>query len=362
MKRVLLLLVLFLAGFCHHTAAQTHHLYVAAESEDKVYQLAFDARSGEGDIRDSIAVGQFPTENEGPHGINVGLEGDYWYLSLAHGNPYGWLYKFTTGGNKFVSRTELGMFPASMEMSKATGLLYVVNFNLHGDMEPGTVSVVDPRAMTVVSEITTGIMPHGSRMSEDGRYQYHVSMMTDELIEINASALKISRRLSVAPEESASASSAANPPGKTEAIAQPTWVDPHPTQGLVYVANNKSNEIVEVDTQRWEVSRRYNTGKAPYNLEISHDGQWLVASYKGEGATGIWNLQSGKEVARITNSRRIPHGVAIAPDSRYAFISVEGIGGEAGSVDVIDLQALQRVEVIEVGKQAGGIVYWKTTY
>ena len=28
-----------------------------------------------------------PTEIEGPHGITVGPNGDYWYLSLAHGNP-----------------------------------------------------------------------------------------------------------------------------------------------------------------------------------------------------------------------------------------------------------------------------------
>lgn len=332
--------------------AQTYHVYVAAESDDEVYQVAFDAESHTGSVSDIIPVGQYPTENEGPHGINVGLNGEYWYLSVAHGNPYGWLYKFKTGSNEFVERTELGMFPASMEVSSATGLLYVVNFNLHGDMEPSTVSVVDPEAMEVVAEIPTGIMPHGSRITENGKYQYHVSMMTDELMEINTARMKISRRLNVASQNGST---------KDRPLAKPTWADPHPNRNLVYVANNGSDEVVEINTSKWEVSRRFKTGKAPYNLEVSNDGKYLVTSYKGEGATGIWNLEKGIESAKIQNSRKVSHGVTISPDSRYAFISVEGIGGEPGSVDIIDLQKLERVEVIEVGKQAGGIIFWKTT-
>ena len=47
---------------------------------------------------------------------------------MAHGLPYGKLYKFTTGDNQLVGETELGLFPATMQMSSATGLLYVVNF------------------------------------------------------------------------------------------------------------------------------------------------------------------------------------------------------------------------------------------
>lgn len=358
LKIAKLLTFFFLLFLSVSATAQTYHVYVAAESDDEVYQIAFDAQTQKGSVTDVVPVGEYPTENEGPHGINVGLNGKYWYLSVAHGNPYGWLYKFKTGSNEFVSRTELGMFPASMEVSKATGLLYVVNFNLHGDMEPSTVSVVDPKAMEVVAEIPTGIMPHGSRITSNGKYQYHVSMMTDELIEINTTKMKISRRLNVASNlrEQSTGAQTTNAP-----LAKPTWADPHPKKSLVYVANNGADEIVEVNTDRWEVTRRFTTGKAPYNLEVSNDGKYLVASYKGEGATGIWNLEEGTEAAKIKNSRNVTHGVTISPDSKYAFISVEGVGGEPGSVDIISLETLERVEVIEVGKQAGGIILWKVT-
>ena len=142
---------------------------------------------------------------------------------------------------------------------------------------------------------------------------------------------------------------------------KPTWADPHPTKPFVYVAGNGSDEIIEVDTKNWEITRRMKSGKAPYNLEVSDDGKFLVASYKGEGATGIFDLNSGKEIAKIENSRKVTHGVAISRDSRYAFLSVEGIGGEPGSVDIIDLNTKKRVAVVKTGKQAGGIIFWKQT-
>ena len=46
-------------------------------------------------------------------------------------------------------------------------------------------------------------------------------------------------------------------------------------------------------------------------------------------------------------------------DSRFAFVTVEGVGGDPGLVEVYDLQDLERRAVIEVGKQASGIDFWK---
>jgi hypothetical protein len=53
--------------------------------------------------------------------------------------------------------------------------------------------------------------------------------------------------------------------------------------------------------------------------------------------------------------RRVVHGVAISPDDRYAFISVEGIGSEPGTLEVIDLRTKQRVASADLGQMAGGI-------
>lgn len=374
---------------------QDYYVYVAAESEDEVHLIHFDGKTNNAEIAKTIKVGRYPTETDGPHGINISPDGKYWFLSIAHGNPYGMLAKYETGTDKLIATTDLGMFPASMEISKSTGLLYVVNFNLHGEMVPSTVSVVDPDFMEVITNIETGIMPHGSRITDDGTKQYHVSMMTDELIEINTAGLAISRRLDLKKgnmkmevmenKEDHSEGDMAENNEHAEMHEQhmkdgthekhmadkkmemhkpevkPTWADPHPNKPFVYVAGNGSDEIIEINTETWEVTRRFKAGKAPYNLEVSHDGKLLVASYKGEGATGIFDLATGKEIAKIANSRKVTHGVAISKDNRYAFLSVEGIGGEPGSVDIIDLRTNKRVAIVETGKQAGGIIFWKQT-
>jgi DNA-binding beta-propeller fold protein YncE len=348
--------------------AQDYYLYVAAESEDEVHLIHFNAESEKAEIAKTINVGRLPTEIDGPHGLTVSPDGEHWFVSIAHGNPYGWLAKYKTGTDELVGTTELGMFPATMEISEKTGLLYIVNFDLHGPMRPSTVMVVDPDAMEVFDEIETGVMPHGSRISSDGNSNFHVSMMSDELIEVNTISMEVNRTLKLSEtmemdhgsmdhgnmNHTMDHSSMAHNP-----IEKPTWADPHPTRPFVYVAANGSDEILEVDTKAWEITRRFDTGKAPYNLEVSANGKYLVASYKGEGSTGIWDLETGSELAKLANTRRVSHGVTISPDNKYAFISVEGIGGEPGSVDVIDLEKLEVVDFVETGKQAGGIYFWK---
>jgi len=68
---------------------------------------------------------------------------------------------------------------------------------------------------------------------------------------------------------------------------------------------------------------------------------------------------SKEEAARLDNSQKVTHGVAISSDSRYAFVSVEGVQDDPGMVDIIDLETLKVVDTAHLGKQAGGIAFWK---
>ncbi|WP_199222898.1 YncE family protein [Rhodohalobacter mucosus] len=352
--------------FSAEAFGQSYSFYVASESEDQVSLITFDANEAKAAIDKVITVGEFPTETEGPHGLGVDPSGDYWYVSMGHGMPYGHLYKYETGTDRLITRTELGMFPASLDVSEQTGWVYVVNFNLHGDHVPSSLSVVDGESMAEIERIETGIMPHGSRLSPDGTRQYHTSMMTDELFEMDAFGLAVNRVLNLNGEEQRNHASAAmemdhsGHPMMSEPVVKPTWASPSPNRPEVYVAGNGNDRIYVVNTDSWAVERVLESpGRGPYNLEPTPDGKKLVVSYKGEGATGIWDIETGEQLAKIKNSRMVTHGVVISPDNRYAFISVEGIGGEPGSVDIIDLETHELVDVVEVGKQAGGIAFWK---
>ena len=387
----LFILAFFAISLCALNA-QNYYVYVAAESEDEVALIKFDGKKAE-TIKE-IPVGVWPAENEGPHGITVAPDGKHWYLSLAHGNPFGTLYKFATGSDEVVGKTELGLFPASMQVSAATGLLYCVNFNLHGDMVPSTVSVVDVETMTELEQITTGAMPHGSRLTPNGLKHYSVAMMSGELFEIDALSLNITKVLDLdkasqsAPMDHSTMDHSKmdmsgmdmkdekktmdmdhstmdhskmdmGMSGMKHSAFKPTWVSTHPTKNLVYVAGNGSDEVLEINTDNWMVTRKFTTDKGPYNIDISPDGKRMVVSYKTAAKTGVWNLETGKELARLDNSQKVTHGVAISSDSKFAFVSVEGIGDDPGMVDIIDLTTNRLIDTAYLGKQAGGIAFWK---
>ncbi len=129
---------------------------------------------------------------------------------------------------------------------------------------------------------------------------------------------------------------------------------------MVYVAGNGNATIYEVDVEAWTVARTFeDTGKGVYNLDVTPDGRILVGTYKSARSVGIWDTETGTELARIDTLRPIPHGVVVSPDGKYAFVSIEGIGGEPGSVEAYSLETFERVGNIDVAKQAGGIAFWK---
>ncbi len=339
---------------------RSYYVYAAAESDDEVALIRHGPEGTE--VVKRIPVGSFPAEIEGPHGLNVSPGGRYWYLSLAHGMPYGSVHKYETGSDEWVGDVTLGLFPATLDIAASTGLMYVVNFNLHGKMEPSTISIVEARTMIEVAQVPTGVMPHGARLNSKGDRLYSVNMMDDELIELDALKFEIARRLKLGPgmgsgHEAHAGHGGAAPGGPA---VEPTWVTAPTPAGKVYVTGNKSNQIFEVDLETWEVSRRFDdTSSAPYNLAATPDGRLLVATYKKGASVGIWDLEAGKEVKRIRTLRSVPHGVVISPDGRFAFVTVEGKGAEPGTVEVIDLAAMQRVGSVDMGKQAGGIAFWK---
>jgi DNA-binding beta-propeller fold protein YncE len=139
----------------------------------------------------------------------------------------------------------------------------------------------------------------------------------------------------------------------------PTWAQPSNDGSEIYVACNKSNDIVVVDTASWKMVKRFPAANGVYNLAMTKDGR-LVATNKRDQSVSIFDPKSGKELARLPTKRKVVHGAVVTPDNRYAFISVEGIGSDPGTVEVIDLDTLKTVATLDVPTQAAGIDLWKT--
>ena len=339
-------------------------VYVLSESADKIALVRFGPDGARVDRQ--IDTGDMPVDIDGPHGIAVSPDRQFYYVTLAHGRPFGSVWKYSTKDDSLIAKTTLGLFPATLDISPDGAFIFVVNFNLHGDMVPSSVSVVSTQTMTEVARLKTCTMPHGSRLNSQGTKQYSACMMDDMLVEIDTRSLRVTQQFALT--ETGSTNSSAKHTGGhgTEApkpgdkSCSPTWAEPTVDGSSVYVACNSSSEIVEVNTRDWQIVRRIAARAGVYNLDITRDGLRLIATNKRDQSVSIYELKSGRELARLPTKRKVLHGVVVSPDDRYAFVSVEGIGSEPGTVEVIDLTALKIVATVDVDPTAAGIDFYKT--
>jgi DNA-binding beta-propeller fold protein YncE len=377
--------------------SRSYLVYVVSEAVDRVQLLRFGP-SGISLVR-GFTTGLMPTDPDGPHGVAVAPDGKHVFVSTGHGTPYGYLWKYSTANDSLEGRVELGLFPATLQVSPDGYLAYIVNFNLYGEKVPSSVSVVATDEMTEITRIPTCTMPHGSRLSPDGRRHYSACMMDDMLVEIDTRKLAVSRYFilrrgqergvtgtpsasSAVPAGAAVSASPAGaavstaggapagaghnagghgmePPKPGDPSCSPTWAQPSADGRRVFVACNKASDIAEIDVGSWTLARRWPAGEGVYNLAVTHDGKLLLATNKRGQSVSVFDAASGKELKRIATRRKVVHGVAVSPDDRYAFVSVEGIGSEPGTVEVIDLGALATVATVDVGPMAAGIDVWK---
>jgi len=374
--------------FCAAAFAQTkpekdYLFYVVSEGADKIALVRFGPNGAR--VEREVDTGDMPIDIDGPHGIVMSPDRKFYYVSIGHGRPFGLVWKYSTKDDTVVGKSTLGYFPATMDVSADGQFLFVVNFNLHGDMVPSSVSVVSTPTMTEVARIQTCTMPHGSRLNPQGTKQYSACMMDDMLVEIDTRTFKVARHFIVTRGKELGMSgppklqthSAAGPAGTHQPMkhtgghgmeapkpgntsCQPTWAQPSIDGSSIYVACNASSEIVEIDGGSWKLVRRIPARAGVYNLAVTRDGTRMVATNKRDQSASIYDLKSGKELARLPTKRKVLHGVVISPDDLFAFVTVEGVGNEPGTVEVIDLKAMKTVATVDVPRQAAGIDFYKT--
>jgi len=377
LRRLFVLSLICLA--CGFLAAQTQSaipdppkqdylVYVVCESADKIVLLRFGPKGLT--IENQTRTGLMPTDINGPHGIAVSPDKQYFYVAEGHGRPDGSAWKYRAGTNEVIKYTGLGMFPATTDITPDGNFIYVANANFHGDMVPSSISVVATDQMIEVKRIKTCTMPHGSRLNHAGTKHYSACMMDDMLIEIDTSKFSVSRYFTLAPGKEMGMSGApysgsgadSNMTGHAmdhKPVCTPTWAQPSNDGSTVYVACNQSNDIVAINTADWTLVKRFPAGNGVYNLAMTKDGRLIATNKRGQSVS-IFDPVSGKELANIPTKRKVVHGAVVSPDDRYAFISVEGVGSEPGTVEVLDLAAMKIVATVDVGSQAAGIDFWKT--
>src|SRR5262245_48401181 len=116
-----LLILIGLIAFIHGAAfAQTkpdkdYLVYVVSESADKIALVRFGP--GGARIDHQLDTGDMPVDIDGPHGIVISPDRQFYYVSIAHGRPFGTVWKYATKDDRVLGKTTLGYFPATVDIT-----------------------------------------------------------------------------------------------------------------------------------------------------------------------------------------------------------------------------------------------------
>jgi len=353
------------------TASRPFTLYISSESGDIITRIEV----GPGGWRKvkEIPVGILPTDPDGPHNVAVSPDGRFWYVSIAHGMPYGSLWKFATGSDSLLGRVQVGAFPTTVGLSPDGVWAWVPNSDFHGDRgRLNSVSAIYTPSPKQVTQLPTCDMPHGSRYNHAGTRVYIACMMSDELVVIDPASFGILQRVPLG--RGGAAALAAHAHGDSIVALAPgagsstmpgqnpdcltTYVSVSPDDRFLYLACNHGNELQVRDAATFELVRRLPTGAGAYNVEPSADGRWVLVTNKKDRSVSVFATATWTEAARIPTTKRIPHGIAFSPDGRFAFVTQESVGTDPGAVDAIDLRTLTRVATLPIPLQPTGIAVW----
>src|SRR5678815_4649638 len=102
---LVVLLVLVSSAWSH---AQTkpdrdYLVYVLSESADKIALVRFGPDGAR--IERQIDTGDMPVDIDGPHGIVVSPDRKFYYVSIAHGRPFGTVWKYSAKDDSVIGKT-----------------------------------------------------------------------------------------------------------------------------------------------------------------------------------------------------------------------------------------------------------------
>ena len=338
--------------------AAAYRVLVVNEASDMVAQVAFVPGQG-AQVERTTQLSYASGAITGAHGIAASRDGRYWYIALAHGTPRGSIRRYDAVGDTIIGTIDVGVAPTTLAVAPDGRHIFAVNA---GEVGESGVSVVYAPALLEVARTMTCSSPRGGRLNAAGTHHYSVCEGEDELVELTTRGFSVARRWSLVPGAEQLIVGGAEPE-RGAARCGPTWAEPAQVNGrpFVYVACQRTSEILEVDARSGAVTRRVPLPGRPFQLAATPDGARLIITLRSDDMIVVLNTADGTEAGRIETSRSRAHGVTVSPDGRFAFVTSEGVRNERGALDVVDVAGAVRVAFVELGYQPRAVTYWLTT-
>ena len=183
-RRFLLAAALVAGGAPLHAQAADpgYRVGVVSESGDIVTWL----RPGDGTLAVDhvVPVGIMPSDIDGPHNVTVAPDGKSYYISIAHGTPYGSLWRLSLPGDTLIGRAPLELFPTTISVTPDGEIAFVANSDFYGDRpRVNPVSIIQTSTMSKIADVAACDMPHGVKVNHGGTHVYITCMISDEVLD-----------------------------------------------------------------------------------------------------------------------------------------------------------------------------------
>ena len=323
-----------------------------------------------------VAVDPRPPEPDGPHNITVAPDHGSYYVTVAHGTPWGSLWRLDARTHRVLGTAEAEGYPTTIALTPDGEFAFVANSDFFGDRpRVNPVTIVHTPTMTTITQLPTCDMPHGVRSNRAGTTIWVSCMHSDELVAIDVASLAITHRIRLgaghadATDHGAHADhqmpaapsvhTTASGPDLSRPCA-PTYVALSPDDTRLFVACNASGTMQVWDAATRRFVGQVTTGAGAYNVEASPDGRLVIVTNKKDRSISVIDAATLTELRRVPVTKPVVHGIAFAPNGRYAYVSQESIGADPGAVDTIDLATLTVIGSIPIPAQPTGLTILRT--
>ena len=267
-------------------------------------------------------------EVDEPHGVAVARDGRHWYVTVAHGDPT--LWKFESAGDRLVGRLRLGTKGAARIGLTPDGRFAFVPDYLRSRGTTGEVAIVRTDDLRLLARLEVCAAPHDAQASPDGTLVAVTCSGSDEVVILHVADRTIVRRFAVE----------ANPAG-LNGPSRPLNVVWTPDGRFLHVTLSAASRLRTFSVDGHPVAE-VRVGESPGQLALAEDGRVLVTANRLDGTVSVVGVsRSGDGIPLLAERRRFelgvafPHGVALTPDGRWAFVAWEGMPGQGAGAMAI---------------------------
>jgi YVTN family beta-propeller protein len=274
--------------------------------------------------------------------------------------------------NTVLSNITVGNGPNAVSVNPATNIAYVGNYN------DGTVSVIDGKTNKVITAISVGKNADAVSVNPATNIAYVGNYGNDSVSVIDGKTNTVLSNITVGKNADAvSVNPATNTAyvanyndntisildGKTNSVVKtisvgtnPTAVSVNPATNTAYVANYNDNTISILDGKTNSVVKTISVGTNPTAVSVNPATNKAYVSNKGDGTVSVIDGKTNKVIAAISVGKS-PNAISVNPATNTAYVA--NLGDD--TVSVIDGKTNKVISNIIVGQGPFGISVNPTT-